>query len=87
MSYMKDALESSKGGSAGEYYWITGRRYVETHGIRYEFHKEETEHVSPDTKKYFFVRVKPSGEQMGYPLPITLKKDTDDKWKVDTATQ
>jgi hypothetical protein len=74
MPDLKKSLESHIRGTTGEYWWEAGRKRVEQHGIRYEFQREETRYVSPDSKKYFFVRIKTDGEQMGYPLPVTLKK-------------
>jgi len=87
MSDMKQRMESGRYGSSGQYWWKAGRKLVDEGKIKYEFHREETKYLSPNTKKYFFIRVKPDGEQMGYPLPISVMKDEDGRWKVISATQ
>lgn len=87
MDDIKQQMEGYMRGTTGEFWWNARRRTIDANGIKYDFQRRETKYVSPDMRKFFFIRVKLDGEQMGYPLPITLSQNTDGKWKVFMATQ
>lgn len=85
--YHRDSAD--RYGSSPDFYWKTGRKYVDELGYWYEFkHKDEGQ--STDKKvKLFFHRYNKEGETQGAgPVPIHVVKDEEDndEWRVDVAT-
>jgi hypothetical protein len=79
----REQMERARGASP-EFWWESGRRYVEEYGVRWEFDRtaeEEADHV-----KLFYRRLQADGSQRGSPLPIHLVVDDDGEWRVDVAS-
>jgi hypothetical protein len=73
-------------GTSPEFWWESGRRYVENYSVTWEFHaiREEGE----DTVVLWFKRLNADGTQRGSVVPIHLTRDKDDggEWRVEVAT-
>jgi hypothetical protein len=79
----RQQMERARGASP-EFWWESGRRYVEEYGVRWEYDhtaEEEADHV-----KLFYKRIQADGSQRGSPLPIHLVVDDDGEWRVDVAS-
>jgi hypothetical protein len=80
----REQLDKKIRGTSPEFWWNSGRKYVEEYGVRWEFHEVAEE--SPDKAKLFFVRIQKDGTQRGLPLPVHLIVDVDGEWRVDVAS-
>lgn len=81
--------QADRYGSSPDFYWKTGRKYVDELGYWYEFkHKDESQSDDKHVKLFFW-RYNKDGEVQGAgPVPIHIVKDKEDnnEWRVDIAT-
>lgn len=84
LAHYRAQLEKNIRGVSPEFWWNSGRKYVEEFGVRWEFH--EVGHESDEKVKLFFKRIQEDGSQRGMPVPIHLRVDEDGEWRVDVAT-
>jgi len=74
-------------GATPWFWWTTGRRYVESYGVRWQIHLGERRGDEAEGRiKLFFKRLNPDGSGRGMPVPITLVRDVDGEWRVESAT-
>lgn len=76
-------------GSSPDFYWKTGRKYVDELGYSYEFKNIVEDQSDDDHIKMFFHRYNKDGEPQGSgQVPIHVRKDEDDnnEWRVDVAS-
>jgi hypothetical protein len=69
--------------SSIQFWWSTGRRYVTSYGVRWEYHHIEGQ---PKGYKVFFRRIQADGSQRGSPVPCTVRSENG-RWLVYTSTQ
>ncbi|MDQ7778976.1 MAG: hypothetical protein RDV41_04620 [Planctomycetota bacterium] len=73
-------------GGAATFWWDTGRRYVQSYGVYYQY--KTTESFSPpaaDKTKLFFYRRQADGSERGMPVPIRLIIENG-LWRVEQAS-
>jgi len=84
ISFYREQLEKDIRGTNPEFWWDSGRRYVEEYGVSWHFHEVSVQ--NDNYAKLFFKRIQGDGSQRGMPLPIHLEVDIDGEWRVKTAT-
>lgn len=76
-------------GSSPDFYYRTGRKYVDELGYQYKF-KNKVEDQSDDKHiKFFFHRLSREGKKQGsgqVPIHVVKDKDDNDEWRVDIAS-
>ena len=81
--------QADKYGSSPDFYWRTGRKYVDELGYTYEFKNKDEKQSDDKHVKLFFYRYNKEGEVQGAgPVPIHVVKDEDEgnEWRIDVAT-
>jgi ADP-ribose pyrophosphatase len=70
-------------GSSPDFWWQTGRRYVEEHGVTYAFAR--VDQLDEERAKLFFHRFNADGTPRGRPVPLHLRREAG-AWRVETAS-
>ena len=81
--------QADRYGSSPDFYWKTGRKYVDELGYSYKFKLKDERQSSDNKIKFFFHRLNKDGKKQGSgQVPIHVKKDIDDndEWRVDVAS-
>ncbi len=81
--------QADRYGSSPDFYWKTGRKYVDELEYSYKFKLKDERQSSNNKIKFFFHRLNKEGKKQGsgqVPIHVVKDKDDNDEWRVDVAS-
>ncbi|MHA1155727.1 MAG: hypothetical protein ACTSQK_06420 [Candidatus Heimdallarchaeota archaeon] len=81
--------QADRYGSSPDFYWKTGRKYVDELEYSYKFKLKDERQSSDKKVKLFFHRLNKDGKKQGsgqVPIHVVKDKDDNDEWRVDVAS-
>ncbi len=79
-SFVEKQTLSGIRGTGPEFYWNAGRRWVDGHGVHYEYEKEDPVDDSR-RRRFYFNRKDDDGKNVGYHIVINVVREGNN-WKV-----